>query len=108
MDFNSIEELKEENIISLYNDIIEGNNLSSWVEWYVKCDNGKTGKFIDNYNGRSVRIGWGSVNYNEYCMTTCPKYFNTTCNVCGTGCQRSYITCSANGDGYRCGVRECL
>lgn len=107
MDFESIEELKSEDVSALYNQIIEGELMFSWANWYVDCANGRRGRFIDNQQ-YACPVGSKYINYNEDCMTTCPKYFNTTCNVCGTGCQTSYIYCAASASGYRCGREQCI
>ena len=41
MNLNHFDELKEENIISLYDDVIEGQQISG--VWFVRCNNGTTG-----------------------------------------------------------------
>lgn len=81
MNFEVTNNLTDEEILRLYDDIIETNNENfvTWTHWYVRCSNG--------YSGRTPQMwfyeNWRCCSNNAYYTGGCQK--DATLNVCGQG-----------------------
>lgn len=78
MNFNSIEELSDEDIIELYNDnIIENNSISTDYGWWrINCSN-----YAYRYN-----CVWGNDGNLRYCAYNCGECQRWCENRCANSC----------------------
>lgn len=98
MEIKQIDMLSEDNILYLYNDIVESTNdiISSYQYFkaYIKCDNGKRGIYDNGvYADSSHRCG----QYSTYTVGSTSYWYSTSssCGAC-TDCRAFQTICGYN------------
>lgn len=80
MNYDYIENLSEDEMLELYDDIIENNLILMSNGYYeITCSNGIKGYFMDNYT--TPNVGERGYDYSERCRY-CNDYSTINCGVC--------------------------